>query len=158
MGAAAAALARDLGAEVTVADLRPPADAAGMRFLTADLADRAAIDRTLAEAGGRLDAVLNCQGISGAGAGASAETVLAVNLAGVRVNCTSPGSTATAMAREFPAEGVEFTNRPSGRSSVPSEQAWPLVFLASPAASYVNGVNLVVDGGHSAARTLGLLS
>src|SRR5947207_2853642 len=84
MGAAAAALARDLGAEVTVADLRPPADAAGMRFLTADLADRAAIDRTLAEAGGRLDAVLNCQGISGAGAGASAETVLAVNLLGVR--------------------------------------------------------------------------
>jgi NAD(P)-dependent dehydrogenase (short-subunit alcohol dehydrogenase family) len=76
---------------------------------------------------------------------------------GIRVNATSPGSTSTPMAGDFPAEGVEFTNRPSGRSSVPREQAWPLVFLASPAASYVNGVNLVVDGGHSAARTLGLL-
>ena len=40
----------------------------------------------------------------------------------------------------------------------PLEQAWPLVFLASQAASYVNGVNLIVDGGHSAARTLGLLA
>jgi hypothetical protein len=32
------------------------------------------------------------------------------------------------------------------------------VFLNSGSASYVNGTNLVVDGGNAAARTLGLLS
>ena len=77
--------------------------------------------------------------------------------AGVRVNCTSPGSTATGMASDFPEDGVAYMNRPSGRSSTPEEQAWPLVFLASDAAGYVNGVNLVVDGGNAAARTFGLL-
>jgi NAD(P)-dependent dehydrogenase (short-subunit alcohol dehydrogenase family) len=77
---------------------------------------------------------------------------------GVRVNCTSPGSTRTGMASEFPAEGIEFINRPSGREASPEEQAWPLLFLNSDRASYVNGVNLSVDGGHAAARTLHLLS
>jgi len=245
MGAAAAALAGELGAEVTVLDLRPPAGES-MRFIQTDLGDAAAIDGALAAVGGPIDALLNCQGISGAAPGTSADLVMRVNFlgarhlaegaialmpgggavvsiastgglgwprrleainqlldrtgfddglewaagqeellspvfpaaysfskqalivwtmrravsaigAGVRVNATSPGSTSTPMAGDFPSEGVEFTNRPSGRSSVPLEQAWPLVFLASPAASYVNGVNLVVDGGHSAARTLGLL-
>jgi NAD(P)-dependent dehydrogenase (short-subunit alcohol dehydrogenase family) len=77
--------------------------------------------------------------------------------AGVRLNCTSPGSTRTGMASEFPAEGIEFINRPSGRESTPEEQAWPLLFLNSDRAGYVNGVNLSVDGGHAAARALGLL-
>jgi NAD(P)-dependent dehydrogenase (short-subunit alcohol dehydrogenase family) len=78
--------------------------------------------------------------------------------AGVRINCTSPGSTRTTMATEFPAQGIEFINRPSGRESAPEEQAWPLLFLNSDRASYINGVNLSVDGGHAAARALGLLS
>jgi NAD(P)-dependent dehydrogenase (short-subunit alcohol dehydrogenase family) len=78
--------------------------------------------------------------------------------AGVRINCSSPGSTETTMAGEFPEEGVRYMNRPIGRGSSPTEQAWPVVFLASSAASYVNGANLVVDGGNAAARTLGLLT
>jgi NAD(P)-dependent dehydrogenase (short-subunit alcohol dehydrogenase family) len=77
---------------------------------------------------------------------------------GVRVNCSSPGSTRTAMAADFPDDGIEYVSRPIGRESSPEEQAWPLVFLNSGAASYVNGANLVVDGGNAAARTLGLLS
>jgi NAD(P)-dependent dehydrogenase (short-subunit alcohol dehydrogenase family) len=77
---------------------------------------------------------------------------------GVRVNCSSPGSTRTAMAADFPDDGVAYISRPIGRESTPEEQAWPLVFLGSPAASYVNGTNLIVDGGNAAARTLGLLS
>ena len=77
---------------------------------------------------------------------------------GVRVNCSSPGSTRTAMAADFPDDGIEYISRPIGRESSPEEQAWPLVFLNSDAASYVNGTNLVVDGGNAAARTLGLLS
>jgi NAD(P)-dependent dehydrogenase (short-subunit alcohol dehydrogenase family) len=77
---------------------------------------------------------------------------------GVRVNCSSPGSTRTAMAADFPDDGIEYISRPIGRESSPQEQAWPLVFLNSGSASYVNGTNLVVDGGNAAARTLGLLS
>jgi NAD(P)-dependent dehydrogenase (short-subunit alcohol dehydrogenase family) len=77
--------------------------------------------------------------------------------AGVRINCTSPGSTETAMAVDFPGEGIAYMNQPSGRSSTPDEQAGPLVFLAGEAASYVVGVNLVVDGGNAAARTFDLL-
>jgi NAD(P)-dependent dehydrogenase (short-subunit alcohol dehydrogenase family) len=77
---------------------------------------------------------------------------------GVRVNCSSPGSTRTAMAADFPDDGIEYISRPIGRESSPEEQAWPLVFLNSAAASYVNGTNLVVDGGNAAARTLGLLT
>jgi NAD(P)-dependent dehydrogenase (short-subunit alcohol dehydrogenase family) len=77
---------------------------------------------------------------------------------GVRVNCSSPGSTRTAMSADFPDDGVAYISRPIGRESTPDEQAWPLVFLNSPAASYINGTNLIVDGGNAAARTLGLLS
>jgi NAD(P)-dependent dehydrogenase (short-subunit alcohol dehydrogenase family) len=76
---------------------------------------------------------------------------------GVRVNCSSPGSTATAMAPEFPADGVDYISRPIGRASTPDEQAEPVVFLCSDAASYVNGANLVVDGGNAAARAMGRL-
>ncbi len=78
--------------------------------------------------------------------------------AGIRINCSSPGSTETAMANEFPEEGVQYMNRPIGRGSTPDEQGWPVVFLASAAASYINGANLIVDGGNAAARTLGLLT
>jgi NAD(P)-dependent dehydrogenase (short-subunit alcohol dehydrogenase family) len=76
---------------------------------------------------------------------------------GVRINCSSPGSARTAMAADFPEDGVRFISRPIGRDSTPEEQAWPIVFLNSEAASYINGTNLIVDGGNAAARTLGLL-
>jgi NAD(P)-dependent dehydrogenase (short-subunit alcohol dehydrogenase family) len=72
---------------------------------------------------------------------------------GVRVNCSSPGATATPMMPDFPSDRVALIEHPIGRKADPEEQAWPLVFLNSSAASYVNGVNLVVDGGNTAART-----
>ena len=78
--------------------------------------------------------------------------------AGVRMSCTSPGATGTSMSPDFPADRVAVMEQPSGRKATPDEQALPLVFLASDAAGYVNGANLVVDGGNFAARTLGLLA
>lgn len=77
---------------------------------------------------------------------------------GVRMNAISPGSTTTAMTPDFPAAGVDFMNYPSGRSSEPVEQAWPMLFLNSPLASYVNGVNVPVDGGNYSARTMDKLA
>ena len=41
---------------------------------------------------------------------------------------------------------------PAGRLGEPRELAMAMLFLASPAASYVNGVNLPVDGGRLAAQ------
>lgn len=70
---------------------------------------------------------------------------------GVRVNCISPGPTDTAMMPAFVEQtGADFFERypkPIGRNSTAEEQAWPLAFLNSPAASYISGENLYTDGG-----------
>ncbi|BDZ59429.1 SDR family oxidoreductase [Barrientosiimonas endolithica] len=69
---------------------------------------------------------------------------------GVRVNAVSPGYTATPMnTRAEVADQVrEFEDQtPMGRMAEPREIAGPVVFLASPAASFCTGVDLLVDGG-----------
>jgi NAD(P)-dependent dehydrogenase (short-subunit alcohol dehydrogenase family) len=46
--------------------------------------------------------------------------------------------------------GKDFMDRfpkPIGRNSTPEEQAWPMAFLCSPAASYISGENIFTDGG-----------
>jgi len=78
---------------------------------------------------------------------------MAVDLArdGIRVNALAPGVIETAMTeatRADPARLDKFMQRtPAGRVGQPHELAGPAVFLASPMASYVNGVTLPVDGG-----------
>jgi NAD(P)-dependent dehydrogenase (short-subunit alcohol dehydrogenase family) len=42
---------------------------------------------------------------------------------------------------------IQAATQPINRRSSPEEQAGPLVFLNSSAASYINGVALPVDGG-----------
>ncbi len=69
---------------------------------------------------------------------------------GIRVNAISPGYTATPMNTR--PEMVHQTRlfkeqTPMGRMATPQEMVGPAVFLASQAASYVTGVDLLVDGG-----------
>jgi NAD(P)-dependent dehydrogenase (short-subunit alcohol dehydrogenase family) len=70
---------------------------------------------------------------------------------GIRINCTMPGPTQTPMMAQFEsatkASVLEAAAQPINRRSTPDEQAAPLVFLNSDAASYVNGVAFPVDGG-----------
>ena len=75
---------------------------------------------------------------------------------GVRINCTSPGSVQTPMLEAIeavvPADRIDIVSQPIGRRSTPDEQAWVLLMLNSALASYVNGVDLPVDGGFIAGR------
>ena len=70
---------------------------------------------------------------------------------GIRVNSISPGPTQTPMMPDFEEfVGKEFMENfpvPLGRRSAPAEQAYPLIFLNSRAASYITGENLITDGG-----------
>ncbi len=69
----------------------------------------------------------------------------------IRVNCVAPGLIKTRFAEalwgneEIYRRVVE--NNPTGRIGEPSEVASVVGFLASDAASYVNGQVLVIDGG-----------
>jgi len=74
---------------------------------------------------------------------------------GIRTNAIAPGGTATGIAVDIDGEahgpralGPYFGN--VGRVSEPEEQAAAIVFLASDAASNINGVVLAVDNGWSA--------
>jgi NAD(P)-dependent dehydrogenase (short-subunit alcohol dehydrogenase family) len=70
---------------------------------------------------------------------------------GIRMNCTLPGPTQTPMMTQFEAASaasvIQAATQPINRRSSPDEQAGPLLFLNSHAATYVNGVALAVDGG-----------
>ena len=70
---------------------------------------------------------------------------------GIRINCILPGPTQTPMMDSFesatPKAVLDAAAQPINRRSLPSEQAGPLVFLNSDAASYISGVALPVDGG-----------
>jgi NAD(P)-dependent dehydrogenase (short-subunit alcohol dehydrogenase family) len=69
---------------------------------------------------------------------------------GIRVNVISPGYTLTPMnKRPEVAEQLKAFARdtPMRRIAEPEEMAGPAIFLASRAASFVTGVDLVVDGG-----------
>lgn len=72
---------------------------------------------------------------------------------GIRVNSIAPGITRTRLAIGA-IEGNELSERfkgsiPLGRAAEPEEMASVALFLASDAASYITGTNIVVDGGIS---------
>ncbi|WP_170984366.1 SDR family NAD(P)-dependent oxidoreductase [Rhodoligotrophos defluvii] len=62
----------------------------------------------------------------------------------VLVNGISPGTTDTPMMR---GQGYDPSAFPLGRFATPEEMAGPIAFLLSPAASFVAGVILDVNGG-----------
>lgn len=78
---------------------------------------------------------------------------LALELApfGIRVNCISPGAVDTqALADDAPVQpSVLARKTPLGRLGLPADIAAAARFLCSPAASWITGAALVVDGGLS---------
>lgn len=84
---------------------------------------------------------------------------------GITVNNVLPGYTRTRRMEQIIEDRMRSTGKlreeieqsmlssvPAGRFAEPSEVAAAILFLASPAAAFINGVNLPVDGG----RTLSL--
>jgi 3-oxoacyl-[acyl-carrier protein] reductase len=68
---------------------------------------------------------------------------------GVRVNAVAPGWADTRMTESFDPETRDEIERlnPLGRFAGPEEIAHAVAWLCSPAADYVNGLELRVDGG-----------
>jgi gluconate 5-dehydrogenase len=73
---------------------------------------------------------------------------------GVTANAVAPGFVATElnadMRRDAALDQWVKSRNPIGRWGTPEEIAGAVVYLASPAASFVNGAVLVADGGMSA--------
>ena len=72
---------------------------------------------------------------------------------GVRVNSVSPGYIRTSltelgMSRSEWSE-VWLSQTPMGRLAEPEEIAPAVLYLASDAASFATGTNLVIDGGYT---------
>jgi NAD(P)-dependent dehydrogenase (short-subunit alcohol dehydrogenase family) len=74
---------------------------------------------------------------------------------GVRVNAIAPGWIETPMTAPLVADPARrdaiIARTPLGRWGQPADVAGAALFLASPAAAFITGIVLPVDGGYSAA-------
>jgi NAD(P)-dependent dehydrogenase (short-subunit alcohol dehydrogenase family) len=75
---------------------------------------------------------------------------------GVRVNAVSPGPVETPILEDFRAtmghDRIAAAAELAGRHGRPDEIAAAIAFLLRPAASWINGIDVLVDGGLSALR------
>jgi len=73
---------------------------------------------------------------------------------GVRVNAVAPGFIVTEQSARGRADATHYQRvldrTPAGRWGQPEDLAGPVLFLASPAAGFVTGAVLPVDGGYTA--------
>jgi NAD(P)-dependent dehydrogenase (short-subunit alcohol dehydrogenase family) len=117
---------------------------------------KGAIVSTASEAGLRGSAAGTAYTVSKHGVvGLTRSIAIMYRSAGIRANAIAPGGTMTNIVvdidREAHGPAALFAYMPNaGRVSDPDEQAAAIVFLASDAASNINGVVLPVDNGWSA--------
>jgi 3-oxoacyl-[acyl-carrier protein] reductase len=162
------ALVNNAGGNVPGDDDEAWLRAIDMNLMAAVRATRAAVPHMRASGGGAVVNITSIWGREGGGppiynAVKSAMTAHAKNSAlqlapeGIRVNSVAPGSI------RFPGGGwdrrvqqdpdgmAQFVklNIPSGRFGMAEEVANAVVFLCSPAASWITGASLNVDGGQS---------
>jgi NAD(P)-dependent dehydrogenase (short-subunit alcohol dehydrogenase family) len=71
---------------------------------------------------------------------------------GIRINAICPGPTDTPLAQAnaelWLGFGADYRGDAGIEASTPLEQAYPLVFLCSDAASAINGITMITDAGY----------
>ena len=78
---------------------------------------------------------------------------------GIRINSICPGPTDTPLAQAnaetWLGFGTDYRADAGVEASTPEEQAYPLVFLCSDAASHVNGIIMITDAGYMSSGLAG---
>ncbi len=130
------------------------------------LVARAAAQRMATSAGGPGGTIVNVTSMNGVAAGPNAgaygstkagvalltqQMALEWGTEGIRVNAVAPGLIDGGMSEPIYADPATRQAReskvPVGRLGTPDDIAGVVLFLASDAASYINGQNVLVDGG-----------
>ena len=91
------------------------------------------------------------------------QTAKAATAHGLRINSVCPSPVDTPLLPAFREtmtdEIIDWAiDTGAGRVATPEDQAKALLFLGSDLASYINGINLLVDGGYTAALQMGQAS